>query len=709
MSWRQLGLEDNRITCLKQVILLVFVLGMLACGSTAVHADSTGTGSINIVPGTGSARGIQLRSQTVDLVIKEDASGAWADTDLRVQLHNRGATQVVMLIGVPGPQVSETDLSEITEATLDGRPLTLTRVDVANRPEVRATATITVPVQGTVDIRIRYRQALATQDELVSYAYLLTASHVWAGVPESLRVSISFAQPVSPDQLLHLAPAPRSPSPGILTWEWSGVKAPSNIGLAFMSSGWWRQLEEERSAAAEPEAGLREHIALGERYWHAATLAPPVFAPRASFYERFSSQAIAEWRVGIAAARADSDPVELAAARERLAGLYLAEASRESTAASQTYLQLAVDELVQATALDPGDTELGTSARALQRLLAAATRAHEGKVPEDAPDAAPEQLYTSLTAHDAGERAQVEGLVLAQRAVEAGDFADARRILTSTLGAGILDLPEARPPRISQALLNVSNAPGRRAVRLQLMDNEQGAAASRLISEADKTLRGLSGVVSNGTVLTLTLTYHDPSDVLSWQDRLNAALPDLPELALLSSALSTRHLAWPIDEDILTRTYGYQERVDLSKGIQAWEREAARLDQAADQAESSGQPLDLLRAAIWRDDARSWRNIGLHSRAIYSAEVSGTDSGPSWLLDLVHRRYREGRSQRQWMVEAGEVRQLEASVLAWRYDRLVLMLAATLLLALLTSLAVRSFSRTPAESVAAGAADTAAP
>jgi hypothetical protein len=142
------------------------------------------------------------------------------------------------------------------------------------------------------------------------------------------------------------------------------VKAPSNIGLAFMSSEWWRELESARAAAAAPGAGLAEHVALGERYWHMATLAPPTFAPRASFYDRYSSPAIVEWRTGIAAAKADTNPAELATARERLSGLYLAEGNREGGAVGQAYLQLAVDELMKAVALNPGDVELRDSATA---------------------------------------------------------------------------------------------------------------------------------------------------------------------------------------------------------------------------------------------------------------------------------------------------------------------------------------------------------
>ncbi len=700
-------MENTRITFIKQVTLLVLVFGVLACSATVVHADSTGTGSINVIPGNGGARGIRLRSQTVALVINEDAGGAWADTDLRVQLHNRGDTQVVMPIEVPGPQVSETEMPQISEATLGGRPLALTPVTTPDGVQIRATATITIPVRGSVDIRILYRQALATQDALTSYAYLLTAGNVWAGVPESLRISIAFAQPLRPERVLHLAPASRSPKPGTFTWEWGGAKAPSNIGLAFMSSEWWRQLEEERTAAAMPEAGLTEHVALGERYWHLATLAPPLFAPRASFYQRFSSQAIAEWRAGIATAENQANPIELAAAHERLAGIYLAEGSRMGEAGGEVHLQLALSELEKATALNPEDAELKASARAIRNLLAEAIARRDAEMTEN--NSMHQELASGIAAQDEDARARAEGILLAQRAAAAGDFSDASRILTGTFGPDILKLPNGRPPRISQALLYVDNAPGLRTIRLQLMDNEQSATASRVISEAATALLGFSDVQANGTAITVTLRYDDPVALLAWQDRLNAALTDLPELGLISSALSTRDLAWPVSESALTRTHSYRESVDLRRSTLAWETEAAELDQVADEAEATGEPLNLLRAAIWRNDARAWRDIGTRSRAIYHVEVSGSDMGPDWLLDWVHRLHTEDTSRRQWMVRAGETRQLEASALAWRYDRLVLLLAAMVMLVLMAVLGTWAFSKAPAETRTRGATETAAP
>ena len=77
-------------------------------------------------------------------------------------------------------------------------------------------------------------------------------------------------------------------------------------------------------------------------------------------------------------------------------------------------------------------------------------------------------------------------------------------------------------------------------------------------------------MVAAGPALTVTLSYADPSALLAAQDWLAAALPDLPELALLDAALSTRYLAWPVSEGLVAVESGYKERVDLGargKGV----------------------------------------------------------------------------------------------------------------------------------------------
>jgi hypothetical protein len=153
----------------------------------------------------------------------------------------------------------------------------------------------------------------------------------------------------------------------------------------------------------------------------------------------------------------------------------------------------------------------------------------------------------------------------------------------------------------------------------------------------------------------------------------------------LSSALTTRRLAWPEEAGLLNRTSRYEERVDLSRAATTWNAEAAKLKAAADEAAQSDEPLERVRAAVWAADARAWRDLGSLSRATYTVELREQGAGPDWLQARVHEFYREGAVDREWVVRAGETRQLETAILGWRYDRVALAAVAVLLAAALTA------------------------
>ena len=83
-------------------------------------------------------------------------------------------------------------------------------------------------------------------------------------------------------------------------------------------------------------------------------------------------------------------------------------------------------------------------------------------------------------------------------------------------------------------------------------------------------------------------------------------------------------------------------------------------------------PLDQVRAAIWRSDARRWQDLVALSRVSYAVTVDEQSAGPDWIVTRARQFYEEGSLRREWIVRPGETRQLEASILGWRYDRLAL-------------------------------------
>jgi hypothetical protein len=295
-------------------------------------------------------------------------------------------------------------------------------------------------------------------------------------------------------------------------------------------------------------------------------------------------------------------------------------------------------------------------------------------------------LGWQLTAAGQG-RTPDESLRLAQSAAAAGDIDGAREIVTEAFGPDALALPGARPPRVTQSLLRVSNARGQRALSVHFVDARRGEAATEIAQETAGAVANRAAVVTAGPALTITLGYNDTASLLATQDRLVAALPDLPELALLKAALTTRHLDWPLLERPVTIESGYQERVDLGPAVRAWDAEAEKLEAGAREAEATGQPLDQVRAAVWRSDARLWRDLSALSRAVYTVRVAEARAGPDWIVARAHQFYQEGSLRREWSIRPGETRQLEAAILGWRWDRLALAAALAVLLVVIVFVA----------------------
>ncbi len=73
--------------------------------------------------------------------------------------------------------------------------------------------------------------------------------------------------------------------------------------------------------------------------------------------------------------------------------------------------------------------------------------------------------------------------------------------------------------------------------------------------------------------------------------------------------------------------------------------------------------------------------MGALSRATYEVELQEQGAGPDWLQARVHQLYQEGSVGREWVIRAGETRQLEMAVLGWRYDRVALATGVALLMA----------------------------
>lgn len=638
------------------------------------RAEAEGTAAVAIVPADGNARGTQLRAQAVEITIRQDGDGVTADTSLWMQLYNLGGKAAAVPIALTAPPDGPAGLPDGLALSAGKTALALHPLPAADgRPRAGPGEPVTVPARGSVTLRLRYRQAVPVASDIATVIYPLTATTHWPGTPESLRVDIRFAEPVSPEQILGRTTPPTRRGPDSMTWHWEYKKAAQDVGIAFVTNAWWAGLEAERAAATAPDAGPAQHLALARRYRGLAALPLPPFAEATDLFERYYPLAVAELKAVLRAAAPDAP--DSAAARVELVALYRLRGERAEGEDAAAFLRMAAAEL-EATA-GSADPAVAATAAELYGQLAAAAGARGDAALAEQHRARQSALQATGATAPADALAQAAALAEAVRAVEAGDLPAARALIAAMFGPDAATLPDAPPPAFSYARGEVDSRPDRRVIALRL-----GAAADvAALAEAAAALAPLAPVRAGADSVTITLEL-PPAQWPQAQARLAAAMPPAPELALLADILRSGAVTWETPDETFRFTEHYVESVDLMSTAAAWEARAARIEELA--RTRAGAPDGLpawldagqreqlagVQRALWTADAAAWRSLAAGSGATYRV-----------VLGL------RGQ-ERLWAVDAGTARLLDASAAVWREDRLAWAAGGAALLVALLALGV---------------------
>ena len=137
-------------------------------------AESGGTAAVNMVPADGDPRGVELRTQTVDVTIGQDATGVWADTQVWFRLSNPATKPVTVPVTLPGPPLPEmpTTLPDGLRITVGDRPLPVTSTGIT------LSGQLALPARGQLSLRLSYRQRLPDLASLTTFAYPLVQAVV---------------------------------------------------------------------------------------------------------------------------------------------------------------------------------------------------------------------------------------------------------------------------------------------------------------------------------------------------------------------------------------------------------------------------------------------------------------------------------------------------------------------------------------------------
>jgi hypothetical protein len=665
--------EHTRRNPFAQAGILAAVLFIM---SYAPSSADPGTAAVNVVPADGKHRGIVLKSQTVDVALGQDNGHMWADTSVWLQLQNPASKTITVSVSLPGPQLSpdRVPLPSPLDVRVNNMPLSVVPASPNDEAQPsEASAAIGLRARASADVRLSFRQDLPDEQGIIRFTYLLGGADLWAGNPESLRVTVKMDQTIDPRSLLQASPAAHRTAGQTLTWDWESdwVKSKPSIDLIFMSPGWFPEFDSARTAAGGVNASAVAHLALGQHYQRLASLQTEPLVAAPIWHTRYYPAAVAELQAAITGSTSAGERAQI---RALLADLYAREAEQAELDSRTHFLQAAASELELAVQDSPSESPLQESAagvlnQLLQEAVAtgdsSAIRIYQQRL---------ERLKTASVAlanqetTAAGDHSQT-GLAAGSRNTDAADAS-----LSASDGPAAAIAPAAVPPLVTQTTITVTTASEGRTIELLLGRGENLSVASDLASGTANALRGHSAVqvIAGANKLTIELPVPAGAAMLDMQRALAAALPDAPELALLAAVLRDTSGAASTRSDLLSTTRSYSEHADLSRALGRWNQLDARPEarepappQALPAAQSAGTPDTQL--FTLDSDPAAWRNFAAASNVVYRFEDGETGT------------------IREWQLRAGDTQEMSFETSIWNVGGVRWIAVA--LLALVTALA----------------------
>ncbi len=613
-----------------QAGLLLLLLCALA--STPAHADDGGTSTVNILPAGGKHRGIVLRSQTVDVVLREEQGTVWGDTRVWLNLYNPASKPITVTVTLPGPQLYPLPLPGNLSARVGKAPLPLAPVGGSGEPQ-QAQGEIGLPARSAVEVYLDYRQALPERDGRAIYAYMLSGAEQWAGTIQSLRVTIDLRPPLSADRLLTVAPRAHRENSQTLNWHWETewAKTRPNVGLVLIAPDWWRDLSAAREAAAtSPSADA--HLALAQHYVRLAFTAPLAFEGQDAYHDRYYPAAVAELQAAIAASTTLTDTYS---AHVLLADLYRQEAARSETDKAERYLQSASAELQAALAIGLPDPRAAAIA---EQVYSGLLDFAERRGDQSAANTYRRQAAAATGAAGADGLGH-DGLALrlqqALTAAARGDYRPGRAVLTDVLGPAQAPSGRGTAPLAREMTLYVETRADQRVITLNLVGGENLSAIQDLVGQTVSALSPFvpAAVTADSQQIVLTLPLQ-PGDAGA-AGAVAASLPEAPELALLRAALAGQPRLTRTETRFGRSAWHYEENVDLTPAVQEWEQIADSLASAVVAPAGEMPPeitvlVDQLQREVRRADARAWRELAQNSRAEYRLALENPQVDQVW-------------------------------------------------------------------------------
>ncbi|NOZ73299.1 MAG: hypothetical protein GXP38_15580 [Chloroflexi bacterium] len=631
------GQMQRRLPLLFSILLA----GLIGLNLTSpLHAQQNYPGGFTLMPLEPGP--VRLLSLIVDASVRDDGNQAIAEVQAVFRVHNTNkAKPQTLTVALPGYAVPKPPPDAIS-LSVGGKELPMTPgftqwwlAEIELKPDQRRNIvlTYTMPLGDTPFVQFRYPLDLTAQ--------------LWPGVLASSRFTLAFSEPPNPQSWLRLTPETYQLTAESITWSYDGEDPKEPIDYIFMRPSFWQRLRAARQAAVATNAPASAKIALGDIYTDLAVNSADthlINLDANTIFERYFPLAVAAYSQA-QSADPDSPTSYLALAR-----LYRTKAEHTQPP-DASYISLAVNQLAGALEHGANDPAIATAVSQDFATLIARARL-EGDY-----DTANTYLQR-LENLAANSQISLESEALArERKQLAIDWitsilqnegpAPARAVFTENFGDTSILPSFARFAQINSLYVEVNTEPEHRTIRIIAAPRQNSEPILQQLYEA-LLATNVAYVVIEETqppAIRLDIPFETASDLQIKEQTLALAIPSEPEWSLLSSILQPQTLRWDKTPEGWRTIDTYREDINLVAAVSQLSTEADVLSAAADSL-ASDDPLDALRADIWRAEAEVWRRLAENNRARFTLIMKPRPGAPvqrTWSLDPGERVQMTGR------------------------------------------------------------------
>lgn len=629
---------EGRKGPISVLALLAALVTLALIGPRAAGAQDAYPGGYTLMPLDPGP--VRLLSMMVDASIHDDGAQAFADVQTVYRIHNTDENQAhILRVAFPGYAV-EGPPPESFSLKADGRDITLSRgqqqwwvADVPVGADERANLVLdySAPLGEAPFVRFRYPLDLT--------------ANLWPGRLESVRFTLTFAEPPNPQSWLQLTPATYKQTAESLTWSFDTVDPEAPIDYLLMRPALWQQLRAARQAAVAAGAPASAQVVLGDIYTQLAT-----GADDPAIFDRYFPLAVAAYHQAQTLAPGES------AAYLALADLYRRRAAR-SEPPDPVFSSLATEQLAAALEHGVQDPDMARQVAAEYAALIAAARqngdfaiantylqrlqtlAGSSQLPMETEAVAAErrQLAIDWAAAVLKEQGPAAARKVLEQAV--GDGYLAVENPPGAEGASALALPDVLITfaRVQSLQASIDTRPGLRLIQLAVSPREGGEALVQRLYDG-LAASGAATVTLASTqppVLQVEIPFTDGEELRRRQGTLASAIdPADPEWAGVSALLQPQGMTWTQADQRWRVRNDYDETVTLAPARETYEHQAQALEAAADGVDSS-HPLYAVLPALLRAEAEIWRQLGDNQSARFTLTLYPRPGAPlvrTWAL-----------------------------------------------------------------------------